>query len=314
MINPQNLKAFIEKSGVFFKENSVSFIFTCPRCNKLKKLYIRKKDGVFVCWKCKESGFKGKAEYALAELTGRSIDVIRHELYPDILDQADKRYIELALNDFYDIDSLDFGIEELPEVSINPEFVKIGHPSFKAGLNYFKSRGITEEHINIYNLMYHPAWKAVVFPVINDGRLVGWQERGIDRDFKYTLKGFKKEETLMFRDRLYGSDHAVLCEGPIDGLKANLCGGNVVSMGKGVSDTQLNYVFDSVKKLYLGLDPDAYIEIDKICRKAYGELQVFQILPTNGKKDLGEMTQEEVYEQYKLAKPIFGKFFFYIKR
>jgi hypothetical protein len=315
MLNPIALKELIETGGIAFKEGAISFVFTCPRCSKARKLYLRKSDGRFVCFVCRETTrFQGKAEYALAEIYGRPIEEIRERLYGK-KNQEFKAFLNLDLKDPYESYSEEeFGFEEpLPSVAIPPDFVDSNHLLFEKGRNYLLNRGINRECIEQYGIMYHPQWRTVVFPVIIDNELVGWQERSIADNFRYTLKGFKKDRVLMFQDRLNNSEHAVLCEGPVDAIKAHYCGGNVAAMGKGVSPQQLEIIKNKVKKLYIALDPDAATEIDKICRSMYDYLEVYLMPPPKGRKDMGESTFEEALEQFKNAQKYCGQFHIYLK-
>ena len=101
----------------------------------------------------------------------------------------------------------------------------------------------------------------------------------------------------MFGDRITG-DHAVLCEGPVDALKAHLCGGNVCSLGKLVSIYQLNLLRNSgIRKLYLALDPDAFMEAGRLLRDVADELEVYDMRPPaslSDDTDLGKMSLEAV--------------------
>jgi hypothetical protein len=51
-----------------------------------------------------------------------------------------------------------------------------------------------------------------------------------------------RDTVLMFQDRLATSDHAIICEGPVDALKCHLVGGNVATMGKVVSSRQIEII------------------------------------------------------------------------
>ena len=58
VLNPQKLNKYIKDLGISFKETSKSFIFNCPLCNGKDKLYVRKNDGRFRCFKCAtDNGF-----------------------------------------------------------------------------------------------------------------------------------------------------------------------------------------------------------------------------------------------------------------
>jgi 5S rRNA maturation endonuclease (ribonuclease M5) len=305
----------IEEGGVSFKEGASSFIFTCPRCNKPEKLYVRKTDGRFVCFVCQEeSRFAGKAEFGLSEIYGITISEARERIYNYSTFKA-KELLTLQLNDPYE---LNYDVEEsfgLDEVEYPIDFVDRYSKLFPKAREYLLGRGLNNEIIEYYDIRFHPSWKTVIFPIKIDSILVGWQERAIDRNFKFTSKGFKKAQCLMFQDNLSNSDHAILCEGPVDALKMHYMGGAVASMGKGVSETQINIIKDSVKKLYIALDPDANTEIDSLCRTMYDDMdEIYIIEPPKGRKDLGECSFEETEQQFKNAKPYNGQVFMHLKQ
>jgi hypothetical protein len=107
----------------------------------------------------------------------------------------------------------------------------------------------------------------------------------------------------MFFDRLQGQKHAVLCEGPMDALKAHLCGGNVASMGKAVSRAQLQLLRNAgVERLYIALDPDAQEEANRIARQVGMDMKVYNMMAPAPYKDLGEMHFDAVRELFQSAR------------
>lgn len=310
-INTSALRDVVVNGGASFKESSSSFIFTCPRCKKSKKLYLHKQTGAFICFYCADTGFKGRAEYALTELLGIPLQDLREKLY-SFHEYLESNTISFGFSDFDSDDSLVANI--LPIVEWDKRFVSSASWEFDRARKYLiERRGLREEHIVKYNIKSNPVWNTVVFPVTYNGELYGWQERSIYDDFRYTLKGFRKDKMLMFQDRLVGSKHAVLTEGPLDALKCNLAGGNVCAMGKGVSDVQLEIIQNHVKKLYVALDPDANVETEKICRKMSENMEVYLMEVPKNRKDFGECTEEEALNQFKEAKRYSGQVFFYFK-
>ncbi len=122
----------------------------------------------------------------------------------------------------------------------------------------------------------------------------------------------------MFADRLNGSRHAVVAEGPVDALKAHLCGGNVSPMGKAVNPAQMGLILNAgVRDVYLGLDPDAADETARLVRNHFGDVRLFQLAaPVKGameKPDLGALDQLEVLELFRSARQIHaGQLFLYL--
>jgi hypothetical protein len=211
--------------------------------------------------------------------------------------------------------------EERVPVQFPAEFVPLDSPGATQGAMYLLRRGVSIEALFDYGIMYDTQRKTVVFPLWEEGKLYGWQSRRTDNceiHDKDTGKVIKMPKaittaargvvarTLMFHDRLVGSPHAIICEGPIDALKAHKCGGNVATLGKAVKDGQLEAIRRlGIKKVYIALDPDAGLEAQKIAKKLY-DLELYLLHPLPGKKDLGDCTEEEVYQQFLVAPRIYA--------
>lgn len=304
------IQAILESASVDYENYRRSFVMTCPNCNKHKKLWILKTTGQFVCWTCQESGFSGRPEYALAALTGRPVSEIKSELYINSVWQTGV-YLNVKWEDWFDPDEDDIEIVESPLIPTvwSPEFVPIDSNHGMPGAEYLLKRGVDVATATRYQIQYHPKQQRVIFPVISNGSIYGWQARTIGPEKVYlddgtsfkvvkalTSAGLKKNRVLMFADRLSGTDHAILTEGPMDALKADLCGGgNVCTMGKQVSEYQIKLLLNSgIKRLYLGLDPDAYAEARKILKDNWQKVDVYDLRPPKPYKDLGEMPMEAV--------------------
>lgn len=313
MADPKVLRDFIEESGLKPYQNSVSWVFTCPRCSKPKKLYIRKSDGRFVCWYCRTiDGFEGRVEYALSEILGIPVGAIKAKLYSGQVDIGEV-HLDYDLKEWCDDE------EELEEplrtLQWPLDYYPIDHKNSVRGLKYLEEeRKIPLAIAKEYGIRYAPTKKRVVFPVMSGDKVYGWQERLVVPNrwwneeecvWKETLKAISSEKIprdrmVMFADRLRGSDHAIVTEGPVDAIKAHLCGGNVCTMGKAISTQQMGLIRNSgVQKVYLALDPDAYAEFDRLCVE-FSDLEVYLMDPAPY-KDLGEMSMESVLELYKTA-------------
>lgn len=332
MFDPNALRKFIVDSGVEFRENATSYVMTCPRCQKKDKLAMYKQTGGFVCYHCRADGFKGRPEIALTELTGAPLGEIRKKLYNGEVPPT-MGYLDVQLDDLWedseDLVSAPESVLAPTEIAWSPDFVGMESPhQFVKGARYLHSRGITPEQVKAYDIKYSPVDKRVVFPVKVGGKLVGWQARYIgdtkvwvpEQERYRTIPKIltsqslvgKGQRWLMFQDRLEGSEHCVLAEGPISAIKAHKCGGNVASMGKAVSAYQLETIKRSVKKLYVALDPDAGAEIAKLAYDLYDDLEIYLLQPPQNfldldspenDRDLGDMSENEVFEMFARAKP-----------
>ena len=331
-LNSNTLAQIIKDSGVKHTVNSVSYIFDCPRCSGKKKLYIRRNDGRFVCWKCRKvDGFEGRCEFALAALTNQSIEDFRARLYGYSGVQV-SLYLDVQIKDFFDDgDDIDEDADETPVLDWPFDYVPLDDPHAARGAAYLAGRGIPVDIALQYDLRYAPLKRRVAFPVASHGDLYGWQERTVLSDLTYVdeaeeeqtiakIMGSKKlprDREIMFGDRLSGGDHAILCEGPVDAIKAHLCGGNVATMGKAVTKAQMGRLLTSgVKKVYLALDPDAATEMQRLVRDHYHDVELYKMIATGEaeKPDLGAMTFEAVRDLYLGAKRIsFGQLFVFFK-
>lgn len=326
------IRQILQEFGVSFKTNSKSFICTCPRCKKEEKLYIRRHDGRFVCWFCAEKdNFQGKPEYALRELTGLGLGDLNKRLYGLNANASSDFRIHINMADFVDEEDDEIVVDNsLQEIVWSPEFEEIDHPNSVQGAAYLEKRGVTIDIARQYNVKYWVPRKRVVFPVMEGSRLYGYQARAIyntdpfwdDKRQKMvrplkivTSDDLKRDRLLMFSDRLKGTEHAILCEGPLDALHCHLCGGNVAAMGKAVSRNQLELIKNAgISKIYLALDPDAYREAEKICR-FFSDFHVYNLQPPSPYKDLGETPMEVVKNMFLSAEPLKpGRIFVYMKR
>lgn len=328
--DPRALDELVRASGLSFRENSRSWMFTCPRCGKEDKLYMLKANGRFVCWVCKEvDGFQGRPEYALTELLARPIKALRKVLY-GIEDPQAVPFLEIQLQDFFDDDEVDEDACQLEELVWPPDFYPIDHKFSARGLAYLNGRGVSLDLAKSYELRYCPPQRRVIFPIQSQGRLYGWQGRAVmpteyeDPETGETFTtpkivtplGVKKERMLMFADRLLGSDHVIICEGPLDAIKADLCGGNVATMGKAVSMAQINTLRNSgISKVYLALDPDASNEVLRVLREfSPSDFETYVLRPPEPFKDLGEMSPEDVLLLFRGAERInAGRIFAFVE-
>ncbi len=335
--DPARLEQFIRNAGLSFRLTAKSFVFSCPLCGDEEMLWMYRHDGRFKCWKCAETKqFRGAPEFALRELTDKPINAIRAALYGSEAVAA-SLYLDVSFDDLVaeeDAELLgDVQVEpDLPDRSWPYACVPIDHPNAEKGARYLvEERQIPLELAKEYGIRYFPVKRAVAFPAYVGDRLVGWQYRIIypehttatvthadGNPVRVGVKNLKiwsddgdgaevdpwRDRCVMFANRLQVADHAVLCEGPVDAIKAHLVGGNVASMGKAVSMGQIRYLLNAgVRKLYLALDPDAAAEMEPLLRK-FDDVPAFQVRLPRGVKDLGAMSLEAARDAILSAKPV----------
>jgi hypothetical protein len=334
MLTTDGLRVYVQASGLGFRENATSFVFECPRCRK-RKLYVSKTTGRFACMRCKDvEGFQGRPEYAFAEMLGVPVDAAKTALYGHSAGGGEL-FLDIELADpygFVDAPAEEPEADEPAEVAWPFDYYPIGDPRAKRGADYLAGRGVPAEVAARYGVRYSPEERSVVFPVESGGRLRGWQRRlvtptsWVDQETgevvevpkSPTMSGMRRDRLLMFGDRLKGSEHAVVCEGPIDAIKADLCGGNVATMGKAASQFQLGLIRASgVRRVYLALDPDAADQMERAARE-FHDLELRSMTAPQvagaGKNDLGAMTFQEVKELFDSAPAIgAGRLFVYVE-
>ncbi|MDE2425760.1 MAG: hypothetical protein KGO96_07620 [Elusimicrobia bacterium] len=326
-MDKDKLESFIKSSGLKYKQNQNSWIFDCPKCGKSDKLYIRKKDGLSICWYCASSDNKlGKPEYALAELLRTSIKIVKESLYGDFNYNFSEASIKIEIKDWGETKaSMEVDTSNLPLVEFPYYICKPDSEEFKPAFEYLlNDRGINRDLIDFYDIRYDTKHSRIVFPMYIDGLLVGWTDRYIhDTSYKdqygeirkvpKSYLNFNKGKCLLFQDKLEGQNHAILCEGPIDCIKTHLCGGGVASFGKNVSDDQLLILINKgIRKIYLGLDLDAFKSTQKIVEfLSFYDVELYLLKPPSHREDLGDCTLEEVYEQFKKAPKISRANIFY---
>lgn len=315
MFRPEALLELLENSGVAFKQNAASYLLTCPICHKSQKLAIRKRDGIFRCWVCaEEHRFRGKAQYALAKLLGGSPRDYEPALYGsvDTIGHID----ELELYDLWSDDEFEEPEPEIVGWEWPPTAVPITKASAARGLAYLEGRGIPAAVCERYGIRYSVSENRVLFPFYVGSELVGWQGRicgpseGIDatgRTWRIpkaltTMQPEIVGRNLMFGNNLDGVEHCVLAEGPISAIKADLCGGNVASLGKAVTRKQIEYIMSRVKKIYLALDPDAAGDVTRLAAQlSEFDAKVYLLQPADGRGDIGDCTFEEVLAEFRQA-------------
>lgn len=299
------------RSGISFQKSLNAACLTCPRCNKKNKLYIYKKGNFRCFYCCGDHGarpFSGSCEWALFELTGERPSDIKDEVFGVGAPLA--VFLDADIRNPYEEEEEDGDVVYKMDPVYPPlDFVHLNTEAGQKGLKYLESRGIPAELAMSLDIRYHPMSQRVVFPVKRGDDWLGWQSRivvsnvlrneetGAEGEVPKALtsRGLPKERLFMFQDSLRGSPHAILCEGPVDAIHASKCGGAIASLGKMVSETQLQILRNSgILRLYLALDPDAYKEAHQIVRKMSSDFEIYDMRPPKPYKDIGEMPMDEV--------------------
>jgi hypothetical protein len=301
------LQELIETGGAPYKNTRNSWIMTCPHCNK-QKLWIRKSDGCGVCWTCSRK-YPGTRLYPiLAQIYGLDINIIKSTLENQIQYQDDNTLEAMLERYGFNDDEIEFDGTP-PPIDIPDRIVPLNHKLAWSGVIYLETRGVSFDIAQQYDIHFDVQQQRVVFPVILDGVWRGWQARltyPSDMIRKIDTQGAVGGKCLLFQSRLDNAEHAVITEGPFDAIKCHLIGGNTATMGKTVSRDQIEiYKNSKVKNFYIGLDNDAWQEINDLVRKLdQTERNIYLLKTPDNRSDLGECTYEEVLESFHHAETL----------
>lgn len=289
------LKKLIEDKGLDYKETRQSWVVDCinPACGKESHMYIRRKDGMSKCFRC---GSSWNWRRLVADLEGCRPSDAWNVLFRG---QSGNSLNKLDILIDVEPDEHFENADDEPYIELSKDFVNVEES--EAAIEYLQNRGVTDPHsIMAFDLRWHHGMQAVVFPISRDGLVYGWQARKInpkpDEPRLLTKTGFNKSKHLLNYDCARDKEGIVLVEGPFDCIKVFQAGyGSVCSFGKEVSSKQISMLLASgAEKIYVGLDPDAYKEAEKVMDALCLHKQVFRVNPPKDKKDFGECSNEEI--------------------
>lgn len=303
------IKELIAEQGIDYKEKSRTILTTCPMCNRNDKFSILKANGSCICYRgsC-EFGRRWFVDWLVLTANIRKSDARRllHEVEKQMYQNEDGTINVVLQERLAHIDTLQ------PITFPLPDMIRITSEFAKEGQDYLAGRGISVDVAEYYGIRYWPSHRRVVFPVVMGGDTYGYQGRHIDKVVDglkmRNNEGFRRENLVMFADQLQGKDHAIICEGPVDAIKFHQVGGAVCTMGKAVSDKQIEVITSyRPKKIYLALDADADREIRDLEFQFPGSEVFLLQVPEScqkrcqaaGKKaDFGECTYDECKEAF----------------
>jgi len=309
----------LSESGVGFVEKRNTLRTACPICKREDKFSILKENGASRCYRAScDFGKRWFADWMVLTL-GITIKEARAMLRAE----GDDRYHATAEEKLTKFSS---GFEEREDLTNDieaiswPEFhmTDISSPDSAEGMVYLARRGVTPEMASKYEVYYSKFYRRVYFPITMGGYCYGYQGRAID-PVEEGLRmrnndGFRRDVLVMFADNLEGSDFAIMAEGPFDALKFDAVGSNVCTMGKAVTDKQLDIIKSyGIRRLYLALDDDAAVEMNEIAAmqtfESYYKIDVpascvARCAAMSKKADFGECTLEEAKLAFENAKPL----------
>jgi hypothetical protein len=168
-------------------------------------------------------------------------------------------------------------------------------------LDALESRKISISAAKDYGIMWDKKTATWILPLRepNQNKLMGWQEKGtVHRTFFNRPAGLQKSKTL-FGVENQNEDIVIVVESPLDCARMASAGvtGAVAICGASISEEQVKLLRGS-DKIIAAFDNDqagykASEELRKMARK-YGLNLFFFSYPSNGAKDPGDLTDDEI--------------------
>lgn len=246
--------------------------FDCPVCSyDIKELdegdgkgnfEVNYKQEVYKCWSCGETHDTHGSIFKLIKKFGT-----KNQLKKYILLRPE--YDEEGLKRTYETVKLPKEFISFKECS---DGFKLTH-HYKYAYNYLKSRNVTDEIINRYNIgfcyegEYHDR---IIIPSYNeDGQLNYFTARSYESKPKLKYKNPEaQKEIIIFNERLINWNKPVyIVEGPFDSI---FVPNSIPLLGKVMSDVLFNKLYEKAVKVIVLLDGDAYDNGVKIYEKLNG--------------------------------------------
>lgn len=285
----RKLQGLRESLGQELIRKGDEYVFLCPRCKHHKpKLSVNLDTDWFHCWVC---GFKGqnlapllrgqiKAEY-VTELKGTGADKRQERKYD--------------------------------EVRLPPEFRTLTRvwrsPYYEAAVNYLMQRKLYHTEFAKWKLGYCEEGEykhRIIVPSFDE---YGHLNFFVGRYF-YDTPGIPKYKSGNFCKDIIWNDYMIdweqpvtITEGPFDAFRASE---NVIPLqGTILHDRLLTKIVTSGVEVFMALDSDAREKQQEIVGELISYGVVCRVLSLGEKKDLGEMTHEEIEAAKSTALPIY---------
>jgi hypothetical protein len=273
--------------------------------------FIHVETGQHICFSC---GYKGNLVQLVCDV---------HEFY--ISSQDNVVMYDYAAGNRWLAAATDVSVEELREALAKvPQYVSPPPkplPMSEARLAIFveppqyalDSRNVSAESAHAFGVLWNKNTETWILPIrdADNNRLMGWQEKGtVDRTFKNRPAGVQKSKTLFGHSNMH-EEYVVVVESPLDCLRLYSAGiaSAVATFGAIVSDAQVKLLRYPEKVIAAFDNPNldaagkkASDQMRDFARK-YGINLFFFNYGDSGKKDPGDMTDEEIIWGVENAKP-----------
>lgn len=236
--------------------------------------------GLWICYSC---GARGTLSQLVSEITGEADSIV-------------------AIHKFLITNSLSrISTPKSEERNVPIDWFTFSKFSVPSDAR-LQERNIDREAVRRYGIRWDTSTQSWIIPIVAPtGELLGWQSKSKSRVLNYPT-GVSKSKTLFGIDSI-NSGTCVLVESPLDVVRLStvmdgVCG--LASFGAHISKSQIGLLSLYVNKLIVALDNDeAGINSAK---KLKASLPAFRHPVTwlryrhTSAKDLGDMTDSEIYE------------------
>ena len=267
--------------------------FDCPVCSYDIKgldhgdgkgnLEINYKYGVYKCWSCAESHDTHGSIYKLIKKYGTPKHLKNYELLrPEDTEEGVKRTYKKV---------------RLPKEFISFKNISLGlklTPYYKQAYNYIRSRNITDDMLNKYNIGFcyqGPYENRIIIPSYDENQELNYF---IARSYLTRTKMKYKnpeaqKETIIFNEHLIDWSQPIYI---VECAFYSIFIPNAIPMlGKFMSDFLFKKLYENAKKIIIVLDPDAWTDAEKIyhkinCGKLMGKVWIVKL---EGNKDIADL-------------------------
>ena len=233
--------------------------------------------GLWICYSC---GARGTLNGLIWELTGKESVEASALLMNTLVDGLGQTRVEHVP---------DFNIQQYLAFSFPPQ-------------EELRKRRISNDCARVYGLRWSEERGSWIIPIITpDHNIIGWQEKA-PRFVKNYPTGLKMRGTLFGIER-FSSSVAILVESPLDVVRfASSFDGMqcLASFGASITHEQLQLLYSKADKVIVALDNDeagiaSAQKIFKDMPSLKNGVQWLKYKHTKA-KDIGDMTDDEVYE------------------
>ena len=256
--------------------------YTCPFCNhhkpKLEVNFSENKKGYnpWHCWVCNKKGTRISSLFKQVKASPNKFE----ELFKLIGNETERDVVVTNKN------------LQLPKEFQSFKNITSSNIEGRTALSYLKSRGITNDDIEKYNIGYCTSGRyqnMVIIPSYDEqGKLNYFTGRSFEKDpyVKYRNPETSRD-IIPFELFINWKLPLVLCEGPFDAIaiKRNA----IPLLGNNIQSTLMKKIVTStVEKIYIALDNDALKKSLKFAEKFINEGKEVHLVELEG-KDPSEM-------------------------